>query len=156
MILVLEGPDGAGKTMLAEKLAKQMKGTIIHRVKPSTKKEKKLMFATYVEAMQNSTDGKVVIFDRCWYSELVYGTIMRDESMISAEDANMLERLLVSHKGIVIYCTGDTDDMWERCCERGETYITDKSKYVAICDMYDRIMLKLCTAVVLKYEYKEV
>ena len=40
MIIIIEGPDGAGKTTLAEQISRQTKYPIIHRTKPKNEEEK--------------------------------------------------------------------------------------------------------------------
>ena len=49
MIIIIEGPDGSGKTTLAEKLSRQTKYPIIHRSQPKTDEEKKLMMGEYLQ-----------------------------------------------------------------------------------------------------------
>ena len=36
MIIIIEGPDGSGKTTLAEKLSRQTKYPILHRTQPKS------------------------------------------------------------------------------------------------------------------------
>ena len=61
MIIIIEGPDGSGKTTLAEKLSRQTKYPIIHRSQPKTDEEKKLMMGEYLQTIRS---GKNMIFDR--------------------------------------------------------------------------------------------
>ena len=39
MIIIIEGPDGSGKTTLANQLSKQTGYKIIHRVQPKSEEE---------------------------------------------------------------------------------------------------------------------
>ena len=43
MIVIIEGPDGSGKTTLANQLSKQTGYKIIHRVQPKSEEEKAIM-----------------------------------------------------------------------------------------------------------------
>lgn len=136
MIIIIEGPDGAGKSRLAEQLARQTGYPIIHRTQPKTEAEKELMMQGYLEAIQL---GKNAIFDRCWYSEIVYGKVMRDKSCITWPQMYALEERVAKNGGIVIYCTGPRAELWKRCQKRGETYITSKDQFNSICEGYDEL-----------------
>ena len=59
MVIIIEGPDGSGKTTLAEKLSRQTKYPIIHRSQPKTDEEKKLMMGEYLQTIRS---GKNMIF----------------------------------------------------------------------------------------------
>lgn len=153
MVIIIEGPDGAGKTMLAEKISRQTGWPIEHRSKPETPEEKELMMGEYVQLAKSSRN---IILDRCWYSEMVYGKVMRDQTYIDYPQMYELERLLTSHGAIVVYCTGHKAALWKRATRRGEDYITSRDDFTAICDEYDKLMSCPHFIPVVKYEYKEV
>lgn len=137
MIIILEGPDGSGKTTLAEKLHKQTGYMLLHRTQPKTEEDKKRMMEEYVQVIKA---GKNCILDRSWYSEMVYGPVMRDEAIISYPQMYQLERLLAKHGAIIIYCTSTKETLWKRCKSRGEDYITDVDTFSKICDGYTTLM----------------
>ena len=137
MIIILEGPDGSGKSTLAYKLAKQTKYLLMHRSKPESKKDNKNMMNEYLLAIKS---GKNMIFDRCWYSEMVYGEVMRDASVISYPEMYELEKLLCRAGAIIIYCTDKPETLWTRCTKRGEDYVTDFVTHKEICDKYDEVL----------------
>lgn len=152
MVIIIEGPDGSGKTTLANQLAKQNKCPIIHKCQPKSA-EKKRMIQEYVDTIKSN---KNVIFDRCWYSEMVYGPIMRDASVIDFYDMYELERLLAKSGAIIIYATGSKTALWQRCQSRGEDYITTRDTFNAICDGFDALMRLPHLIPVVHYEYKDV
>ena len=152
MIIIIEGPDGAGKTTLAEKISKQTKYPIRHRTKPANEEEKKLMMAQY---LQDIKAGKNFIFDRCWYSEMAYGPVMRDNSVITYPQMYELEEALAKVGAIIIYCTGPKTSLWTRAIKRGEDYITSREDFNAICDNYETIMTVPHHIPVVRYEYKD-
>lgn len=152
MLIILEGPDGAGKTTLAEKIAKSSKYMLLHRSKPKTEEEKQNMMAEYLQVIRS---GKNMIFDRCWYSEMVYGRIMRDDSCITYPEMYELERLLLKCGAILIYCTDKPETLWKRCGDRGEDYIKDYKKFLDICKAYDELMKVPHLIPVVKYAYED-
>ena len=153
MIIILEGPDGSGKTTLAQQLARQTGYPILHRTQPKTEEEKKLMLGEYLQTINSC---KNMIFDRCWYSEMAYGPVMRDDSVISYPEMYALERMLAKGGAVIIHCTGPEPTLWKRCTRRGEEYITSRDNFKAIYDNYNEIMSVPHYVPVLKYEYKEV
>lgn len=152
MLIIIEGPDGSGKTTLAEKISKQTKYSIIHRSQPKTEEEKKLMMGEYIQTIRS---GKNMIFDRCWYSEMAYGPVMRDSSVISYPEMYELEELLAKTGALIIYATGPKAALWQRCQKRGEDYITARDDFNAICDNFDKIMNVPHHIPVVRYEYKD-
>lgn len=153
MIIIIEGPDGSGKTTLAEKLSRQTGFPVIHRTQPKSDEEKAKMMDSYLEVIKN---GKNAIFDRCWYSEMAYGPIMRDASVISYPDMYRLEEQLAKRGALIIYCTDNPFVLWRRCTKRGEDYITDYDTFVGICQAFDSIMSVPHHIPVVRYGYKEV
>ena len=151
MIIILEGPDGGGKTTLAQQLAKQTGYPIIHRSQPKTEEEKKLMMGEYLQAIATNN----AIFDRCWYSEMAYGPVMRDSSVIGYPAMYELERKLARKGAIIIHCTGPEPTLWSRCTKRGEDYITSRDDFKAIYNNYNDIMNAPHYIPVVKYEYKD-
>lgn len=151
MIIILEGPEGAGKTTLASMLADMLSFPYIHRSKPKDEKEKQEMYESYLQAVYS---GQNAIFDRCWYSEIVYGRIMRDQSYITVEQMHELESALAKNGGgIIIHCTDDEDLLWKRSQERGEGYITEYGKLVTIKHEYEWLMHKVQHKIpVMRYE----
>ena len=152
MIIILEGPDGSGKTTLAEQLAKQTKYLILHRTQPKTDEEKARMMSEYLQVIRT---GKNMIFDRCWYSEMVYGPIMRDASVISYPEMYELERQLSKTGALLIYCTGKPEVLWKRSHTRGEDYINHSTDHLNICKGYDELMAVPHLIPVVRYEYKD-
>lgn len=152
MIIIIEGPDGSGKTTLAEKLSKQTGYPVVHRSQPKSEEEKLQMLRGYVDAIDV---GKNVIFDRCWYSEMAYGPVMRDESVITYPEMYLLEEKLAKNGAIIIYCTDKPKTLWKRATKRGEEYITDFDTFDKICANFDAIMSVPHLIPVVKYDYKD-
>ena len=150
MIIIIEGPDGSGKTTLAGILSRQTGFPVVHRTQPKSEEEKAKMMDGYVDAIKK---GKNIIFDRCWYSEMAYGPIMRDKSVISYPEMYELEQLLTKRGALIIYCTDKPETLWYRCSKRGEDYITDYDTFVSICKEFDKIMSVPHRIPVVRYGY---
>lgn len=150
MVIIIEGPDGTGKSTLAERVSKQTGWPVEHRSKPSSDEEKARMMSEY-ETIATSNNN--VILDRCWYSEMTYGKVMRDQACICEGQMLKLESDLAQNGGaIIIYCPG-TDDTFKACQERGEDYITSHEKYKEICAEYENIMNMPHHIPVVRYAY---
>lgn len=138
MIIMLEGPEAAGKSTLGSNLSLSTGWPLVHRDKPKTAADRIEMMAYYTYAV---TSKENLIFDRCWYSEIVYGNIMRDKSYISYDQMYFLEEQLAKRGGgLIIHCTDRIDLLWGRCQVRGEDYIKDIDTLNNICDMYHHIL----------------
>lgn len=153
MFIIIEGPDGAGKTMLANKLRDQTGYMLLHRSQPKTEEEKAKMMDEYLQVIKS---GKNCIFDRAWYSEMVYGPVMRDASVIDYPQMYALEKSLAKCGAIVIHCTAPANTLWKRCTTRGEDYIVDAVTFKKIYDGYQALMYEVPHLVpVVTYEYKD-
>lgn len=136
MIYILEGPDGGGKTTLAEKLSAMTRIKITHFSYPKDEEEKARMFIMYQDLLKS---GSNVIIDRCWYSEMCYGPVMRGASTITYPQMYELERMAANKGAMVIYCTDSKTALWTRTTHRGEDYMTSREKFNAVCDAYDEL-----------------
>jgi thymidylate kinase len=152
MIIILEGPDGSGKTSLANQISRQTGYPILHRTKPKDEAEKQRMMEEYLQIIRS---GKNMIFDRCWYSEMAYGPVMRDKSYITFPQMYDLEQRLAKTGAIIIYCTGPAYVLWKRCQSRGEDYITSKGNFDAICKNFEEIFASPHYIPVVRHEYKD-
>lgn len=137
MIIIVEGPDGAGKTQLCKRLSSGTGWPIVHRSNPKTIDEMEEMFAMYSKALENKDNQ---IWDRGFYSEMAYGPIMRGKSYITEEMMSSLEIQLSKIPGsMVIFCGNDIDTLWERCQRRGETFISNKVTLMRIAMKFEKI-----------------
>ena len=135
-VIILEGPDGAGKTTLAHKLADRLGARYVHLGPMTNVKD---LGRIYVEAMLPAIQGyQTVIMDRAWFSEEPYGTVfregkLRNDSVIDA----MLERLVLSCTGVVIYCDTDPKRLVESFTSRkGQEYLDRADQMLAVARAY--------------------
>lgn len=141
MIYIIEGPDGAGKTTLAEKLHKSNPGSLIlHFGTPANEEEAKNYWKVYLNTLE-CHEGETLILDRSWYSDMVYGPVMRHRNEMTSEHKHILElAVLALGGGVVIYCTGAQRTLWSRCTARGESYIANSDQHKEICNKYNEVM----------------
>ncbi len=135
MNIIIEGPDGAGKSYLAKQLAEQLNLHIVHFVAPT---DDSFQFDMYRDFL---IDAKNTILDRAWYSDMVYGPIFRGKAEIRADAMRELER--GAEDTFIIYCTGPEYAMWLAAQERGETFVENYTQYKEICRRYDEVMLHM-------------
>lgn len=155
MIIFLEGPDGGGKTTLSTKLSEQTGMRIAKFSYPKTQEEKRNMFEMYADFIKANPN---VIVDRCWYSEMVYGPIIRKEHNVSKKQMYELEKLVISEGGgMVIHCTANMSKLWQRFSERGDDYIAqDFTLLSKLKTEYEFLMHKLPHLIpVVRYEINE-
>lgn len=142
MIILVDGPDGAGKTTLCKQIHEAIPhSTLRHFGAPATPDEADNYWKAYAHHINTCSRDGVAIFDRSWFSDLVYGPIMRNKQEMSYEHADMLSAMVIATGGgMVIYCTAPVKTMWSRCKKRGETYIPDIQTLMRISQKYDEVM----------------
>jgi thymidylate kinase len=91
-VIIIEGPDNCGKDTLIGKILEQFPTvTMIHCSKPFSKKhsskEQDLLFNSYVDEIVNQTyNTHILLFNRGFHGEYVYGTIYRKRNLIEVEN----------------------------------------------------------------------
>jgi thymidylate kinase len=152
MIIIIEGPDGSGKTTLAQKIALQAGYEYVHNIQPMYDGDDAYMAQMYADLIKSHSN---LVLDRAWYSEMAYGPTMRDHSSISYPDMYWLEELVAKKGGMIIYCTDNVSTLWKRCQRRGEDYVVHKADFVDICEAFKEIMSVPHLIPVVKYDYKD-
>lgn len=147
MILILEGPDGAGKTTLAETLRQRFQGNgMVHIVKhgPYTGIEPEHLCRIYFRAMSPAlTFDDTVIMDRSWISEPIYGEVYRNgQNRIDMPRKRMLERVALSRGVVVIHCQPDFETCAETFEKRpDEEYLDDINQLEQVYEEYEALPL---------------
>lgn len=102
-VIVLEGPDGAGKTTLAEHLVKKYGGVYVHR----TWSPEMNVWDHHTEALKIAHEKsyqELVVIDRLWPSEYIYGRVFRGSSQYPAWAARSMDRVLLRLCAQTICC----------------------------------------------------
>lgn len=101
-LVIVDGPDGVGKTTLAEALAKRHDGQYLHL----TYRFKDRMFLYHTAALHYAVKlsaTKLVIIDRLWLSEICYANAYRGGSSWPLM-WRMMERVIHKVGGIHVVC----------------------------------------------------
>lgn len=148
MLVVLEGPDGVGKTVLSQKL--KGIGSVMYAPLPRVDSyNNREDWQRFIEVFGKSDN--IYILDRCFLSEFVYRLFDKDDTYMTFHDvANWLDVCAA-----VVICRSDT--AYEDAMNRGEDNITDREKHTKITEMYEHVihMIKRFTKVpVIDYCWK--
>jgi len=104
MIVILEGPDGAGKTTLGQYMAKSLNGAYLHLSYrwPDHMFEYHTAAIRYAIRLANKTKAPVII-DRWWPSESLYAAEFRGGSKWP-HMGRMMDRIARKHAAMYVYC----------------------------------------------------
>lgn len=134
MIYLIEGPDGAGKTTLINKLLSNNSTLQKCDIVPLNWPEQYNMYEyLFVKLVKNYDN---VVIDRSFISEIVYRIVKKDRkaNINLCEILELLKRFPIK----IIYCKSDT--AFEDAMSRGETYITTPIEYKYLTVVYDVII----------------
>lgn len=138
MLIILEGPDGAGKTMLAREIQRQLYGTdsvtvVLHKGPPKSDG-----FTEYLVPLDTYTPGRGlnVICDRWHLGELVYPEIFNREPVLDRLQFGYLDLFLRSRGALLVHVTASYGTLIKRVREResGESYL----EVIQGCDGFGR------------------
>jgi hypothetical protein len=120
-IVVLEGPDGSGKTTLARKLLEEESGVYFHS--RYWKNQWKLDAAILRAAVKAHIAGKFVVLDRSWIGDGVYGPVFRKTGSVWGR---RMDSVLRRFGALYVFCLPPIDFLlreFERLkTEREEMY----------------------------------
>ena len=133
LTIILEGPDGAGKSTLATKIEQVAISFVgeqhvrkVHADRPNPLEDYLAYFVDIItKACIDNVD--ILIFDRSWYSEIVYADTMRRTPTLDIEKVYSLDQCIKSHgDGFILFCDADDDVLVKRAFkERGEDFVNE-------------------------------
>lgn len=150
MIIVLEGPDLAGKSTIAQNLLKyfgEVKGRnvgIIKTSQPDTESPIAL-FTEYVSQLYQAYSltvdqpGTIRIFDRLHVGEWVYGPRKRANSQLSWSQLTAIDDMLDSIGAIKVFVDQPNTKLLERYDRRGEEFVS-KPELLEIAGHYRQLL----------------
>ena len=154
-LLIIEGPDGAGKSTLVNKLSKDLKLPIYSSGGPKEITEMKEVLAE-MKTLALVTN-KIFICDRApWISEIIYSKALGRESIVTDEVFN--HWLKTPQK--IIYCTlGDSELMLQNMSRENKPHKPLKhtlaviESHKKICEEYEDLMAKIESKNIELFEY---
>ena len=131
MLVVLEGCDGAGKSTLAEFLAKLLNADIVHCTAETPNDYE------FFDSIISAAITKNIIADRFCYGQFVYQE--KEDRRLSKADLRILETRILEADGKVILVTAPEDVILARLASRGEiTHMPVKD----ILSRFEKVMSK--------------
>lgn len=154
MIYLIDGPDGSGKTTLAEKiLATTIGSRKMHFSNPKNDEEAFGYWKVYSAALTSVKPGETVVFDRSWISDMVYGPVIRGRIEMTDIMAELLfSQVIAQGGGMIIYCSAHINTLWQRCCKRGEIFVKTKEQLLALSNKYAEVVPKITTLPVVWFD----
>lgn len=134
MIVVLEGPDCAGKTTLAEALTAE-RGTVRANGKPPVGRPLFEHYAGQV-ALAAGSPSELTVFDRLHVGELIYGPLFRGKSALSIEEIYLLEDQLDKAGAVKIHVDCSDEALLERYHVRGDELIKSPDIFLSNAAQY--------------------
>lgn len=138
MRFIIDGPDGAGKNLLCQVLQKTIGNgnKIIHLSHDNFERPyDKDFYNTLFDKNENA------IFNRSFFSEIVYSRVKTRPCDLSYEDVKELVERLRKDDSVIFHVTNEIDILQKRLAARGDTFInayeltTVKSNYDIIMDI---------------------
>lgn len=135
-VVLLEGPDGAGKTTLAEHLCKKYDGHYVHR----TWHKGMDVWSHHSEALEIANErsaNQLVVIDRLWPSEAIYGRVFRKESDYK-HNSRAMDRVLLRFATINVLCVPPVEYVVDVHARKAREGLEMYSSVEQVAKLYDR------------------
>lgn len=139
MLVIIEGPDGAGKTTLIDKLIQSKRYFVL--IRNSGPPREVVDIYRFLNLIDNIPPAQPVILDRhpC-ISDRIYGPLLRSMDLLRDKPSNWM----LSRAELIVYCRPPTETILENVARTKGTQLggvlENASKIIA---EYDRLFLEL-------------
>lgn len=131
--LALDGCDGTGKTTLAHQLATRYGFTVVHSTRTADGID---LIARYQQIL--AAPGLLVL-DRCFVSELVYGPLRHGRSRLTVDEATRLTETIAARDGALIHLTGTPATIHARLQARDGGNAASASEVATLVTSYESV-----------------
>lgn len=138
-IILVEGMDGAGKTTFIDRLSSLGGNIVKAHLTHQDELDQPNPILRYTNLFDCYKDKGVdtLILDRGWYSDIVYGIVLRGKSGVAYSELRAIERAALGYGTLSIFFLSTTvETAWKRCKARGEDLIKDKTTLKLIAGTY--------------------
>lgn len=136
-IILVEGMDGAGKTTFIENLRSIGETVYAHLTFKDVQDQPNavLRYTNLFDLYNDTTD--TLILDRGWYSDIVYGIVLRGKADVAYAELRAIERAAMGYGQLsIFFLSTSVETAWKRCQTRGEDLIKDKATLKLVAGTY--------------------
>jgi hypothetical protein len=120
VIIVLEGPDCAGKSTMAKALQERIPGSIILKQGPPRGD----ILETYLKPIEQHGEKRdTLILDRWHVGELIYGPLLRGKSLLTVQQAAYIDMVLQTYGAYFFHVTAPLNVLEDRYDIRADALI---------------------------------
>jgi thymidylate kinase len=154
-LVIVEGPDGAGKTTLINKLVGRVRWNEVHHhgaYLKQTSIARHYMRSAYRGLTKRNV---MVVMDRSWLAEPVYGSVMRrGENRVAPWQRRMLERVAMGAGAVVVLCRPALETCRRSWAARLEREYPQKIEELMAIHAEYAALAKVDWAPVITYDYE--
>lgn len=150
MIIILEGPDGAGKSTLAKQLAEAFQLRIHHEGPPP----KDVNVLQHYGRILDAARGQNVVFDRLYVGERVYGPVVRGEDRLGDDGYKRMRQLSWAVGALEVLCLPAFETCLQNWKDRKGELFADPAKLRQVYEGY-RYSYHGCMHRLYDYTYPE-